>query len=42
MPNWNSQELEEEYKGVGERPIQEIAAHVGLKLPEKYQDERDS
>jgi len=35
-------ELEEKYKSVGERPLEEIAAKVGLKLPEIYQDRRDS
>lgn len=30
--------LHEKYKGVGERPVEEVASLVGFKLPKQYQE----
>ncbi|XP_022794493.1 protein FMC1 homolog [Stylophora pistillata] len=33
-----AQMLQEKYKGVGERPVEEVASLVGFKLPKQYQE----
>lgn len=33
-----AQMLHEKYKGVGERPVEEVASLVGFKLPKQYQE----
>lgn len=30
--------LHEKYKGVGERPVEEVASLVGFKLPKQYRE----
>lgn len=33
-----AQMLHEKYKGVGERPVEEVASLVGFKLPKQYRE----
>ena len=34
--------LHSKYKGVGERPVEEVASLVGFKLPKQYQEPSDN